>query len=182
MTKGNKKPFFAFECDAWKASIKHTISLTRVLRQKDNSSCFCIWASVGTHFLIEFVQLLNELRQGSISPLAIESFRALSRPITSNAVLPPTELFSTRLEVDRANSAYLSSLQSPPVTFDARDSGSATPSRRNVALASMRVPERLILKLGAQVMLVKNFDDQLVNGAVGRVVGLLLLPATSRRA
>jgi ATP-dependent DNA helicase PIF1 len=41
VTQGGKQPFFAFECDAWKACIEHTVSLTRVFRQKDNSSCFC---------------------------------------------------------------------------------------------------------------------------------------------
>ena len=136
-------------------------------------------AGIGTQLLIEFVQLLNELRQGSITPLAIDSFRALSRPIVSNdSVLPPTELFSTRHEVERANSTRLASLQSPPVTFDARDSGSAAPEKRKAVLANMRVPERLILKKGAQVMLVKNIDDQrgLVNGAVGRVLGFFAAP------
>lgn len=163
VTQGSKQPFFAFDCDAWKASIEHTVSLTRVFRQKDN----------------KFVQLLNELRQGSITPLAIESFRALSRPIVSNdSILPPTELFSTRHEVERANSTRLASLQSPPFTFDARDSGSAAPEKRKAVLANMRVPERLILKQGAQVMLVKNIDDQrgLVNGAVGRVLGFFAAP------
>ena len=122
---------------------------------------------------------MNELRQGSITPLAIESFRALSRPIvSSNSVLPPTELFSTRHEVERANSTRLASLQSPSFTFDARDSGSAAPEKRKAVLANMRVPERLILKQGAQVMLVKNIDDRrgLVNGAVGRVLGFFPAP------
>jgi ATP-dependent DNA helicase PIF1 len=137
------------------------------------------WLRLGLSFLIEFVQLLNELRQGSITSLAIESFRALSRPIVSNdSVLPPTELFSTRHEVERANSTRLASLQSPPVAFDARDSGSAAPEKRKAVLANMRVPERLILKQGAQVMLVKNIDDRrgLVNGAVGRVLGFFAAP------
>ena len=128
---------------------------------------------------IEFVQLLNELRQGCITPLAIESFRALSRPIISNDLdLPPTELFPMRHEVERANGARLAALQTPPVSYDARDSGSAAPDKRKAVLAGMMVPERLVLKKGAQVMLVKNVDDQrgLVNGAVGRVLGFFAAP------
>ena len=83
-----------------------------------------------------------------------------------------------RHEVERANSTRLAALQSPPVSYDARDSGSATPERRKAVLAGMMVPERLVLKRGAQVMLVKNVDDQrgLVNGAVGCVLGFFAAP------
>ena len=128
---------------------------------------------------VEFVQLLNELRQGFITPFAIESFRALSRSIvSSDSDLQPTELFPMRHEVERANSTRLAALQSPPVSYDARDSGSAAPDKRKAVLAGMMVPERLVLKKGAQVMLVKNVDDQrgLVNGAVGRVLGFFAAP------
>jgi ATP-dependent DNA helicase PIF1 len=128
---------------------------------------------------VEFVHLLNELRRGFITPLAIQSFQALSRPIvSSDSDLPPTELFPMRHEVERANSTRLAALQSPPVSYDARDSGSAAPDRRKAVLAGMMVPERLVLKQGAQVMLVKNVDDQrgLVNGAVGRVLGFFAAP------
>jgi len=83
-----------------------------------------------------------------------------------------------RYEVERANSTRLAALQSPPVSYDARDSGSAAPDKRKAVLAGMIVPERLVLKKGAQVMLVKNVDDQrgLVNGAVGRVLGFFAAP------
>jgi ATP-dependent DNA helicase PIF1 len=83
-----------------------------------------------------------------------------------------------RHEVERANSTRLAALQSPPVSYDARDSGSATPDKRKAVLAGMMVPERLVLKKAAQVMLVKNVDDQrgLVNGAVGRVLGFFAAP------
>jgi ATP-dependent DNA helicase PIF1 len=83
-----------------------------------------------------------------------------------------------RHEVERANSTRLAALQTPPVSYDARDSGYAAPEKRKAVLAGMMVPERLVLKKGAQVMLVKNVDDQrgLVNGAVGRVLGFFAAP------
>jgi ATP-dependent DNA helicase PIF1 len=40
VTKGKEQPFFAFECDAWKACIEHTVTLTQVFRQKDDSTYF----------------------------------------------------------------------------------------------------------------------------------------------
>ncbi len=36
ITKSGKEHFFAFECDAWKACIEHTVTLTQVYRQKDD--------------------------------------------------------------------------------------------------------------------------------------------------
>lgn len=183
VTKNGKQPFFAFECDAWKTCIEHTVTLTQVFRQKDDSTYSRPNIGSSNKGLnmraVEFVQLLNELRQGFITPLAIESFRALSRPIvSSDSDIPPTELFPMRHEVERANSTRLTALQSPPVSYDARDSGSAAPDKRKAVLANMMVPERLVLKKGAQVMLVKNVDDQrgLVNGAVGRVLGFFAAP------
>jgi ATP-dependent DNA helicase PIF1 len=83
-----------------------------------------------------------------------------------------------RYEVERANGTRLAALRTPPVSYNARDSGSAAPDKRKAVLAGMMVPERLVLKQGAQVMLVKNVDDQrgLVNGAVGRVLGFFAAP------
>jgi ATP-dependent DNA helicase PIF1 len=37
-------------------------------------------------------------------------------------------------------------------------------------LANFMAPQKLILRLDAQVMLIKNADENLVNGSVGRVV------------
>jgi ATP-dependent DNA helicase PIF1 len=38
VTKTGNQPFFAFECDAWKTCIDHTVTLTQVFRQKDDST------------------------------------------------------------------------------------------------------------------------------------------------
>jgi ATP-dependent DNA helicase PIF1 len=36
VTQGGKDVFFAFQSDAWKESIEHTVTLTQVFHQKDS--------------------------------------------------------------------------------------------------------------------------------------------------
>lgn len=55
------------------------------------------------------------------------------------------------------------------MTFSAVDSGIADLNVRNKALANFMAQETLTLKKGSQVMLIKNIDNQLVNGSLGKV-------------
>lgn len=58
--------------------------------------------------------------------------------------------------------------------FDAYDSGTITDlSVREKLLANMMAPKTIELKKGAQVMLIKNMDDGLVNGSLGKVVAFM---------
>ncbi|EIW76538.1 hypothetical protein CONPUDRAFT_157726 [Coniophora puteana RWD-64-598 SS2] len=213
------EPFFAFESNSWTKCIEHTINLTQVFRQKDN----------------KFVDLLNEMRYGSISPATAQAFKALARPIppppASMPNIQPTELFPMRHEVTNANQARLRALPHRTYIFQAHDTfpqanksassarrsssssssstsspasstatasptssstsatsvassskSSALGSRQNAQtdqakrrqeglLAGVLAEKTLELKKGAQVMLVKNIDEMLVNGCVGKVVG-----------
>ena len=55
--------------------------------------------------------------------------------------------------------------------FASMDTGD--PNFRDKLLANMMAPVNLELKKGAQVMLIKNMDDTLVNGSLGKVVGFM---------
>lgn len=59
------------------------------------------------------------------------------------------------------------------MTFNAIDTGSREPSIREKLLSSCMAPAAIHLKKGAQVMLIKNMEDTLVNGSLGRVVGFM---------
>lgn len=119
----------------------------------------------------EFVNLLNEMRRGQISAEGKTIFRGLSRPLTFDDGLLPTELFPLRSEVDKANAARLTSLTGGIQLFEARDTGSAVADKRAKLLDNMVAPKALQLKLDAQVMLIKNVDETLVNGSVGKILG-----------
>jgi len=55
------------------------------------------------------------------------------------------------------------------MVFEATDTGLKDDNMRKNLLANFIAPERLELKKGAQVMLIKNIDSQLVNGSLGIV-------------
>lgn len=58
--------------------------------------------------------------------------------------------------------------------FRAEDSGSIQDhAQREKLLSSCMAPPLITLKKGAQVMLIKNIDDTLVNGSVGKVVAFM---------
>jgi ATP-dependent DNA helicase PIF1 len=115
--------------------------------------------------------MLNEMRFGKLSQSSIAAFKALARPITYHDGIEPTVLFPRREDVDRANSTKLQELNEDGWTYAATDGGTAEVTSRAKLLANFMAPESLPLKINAQVMLIKNLDESLVNGSMGIVIG-----------
>lgn len=79
--------------------------------------------------------------------------------------------FPRRADVDRSNETRMRKLGTESQTFRAVDAGTITdPQQREKMLANFMAPGILELKVDSQVMLIKNTDEQLVNGSIGRVV------------
>ncbi|KAJ5812728.1 DNA helicase PIF1 ATP-dependent [Penicillium robsamsonii] len=154
----NREAKFAFAAASWTTCIQHTILLTNIFRQRDP----------------EFANMLNEMRLGKITPSTIEAFRRLSRPLDVKDQIEATELFPTRAEVDGANSARMGRLSGEVMRFNAIDSGTIQdPQHRDRLLSNCMAPPMIQLKKGAQVMLIKNMEDSLVNGSIGKVVAFM---------
>ena len=81
--------------------------------------------------------------------------------------------FPTRSEVDNANNTKMRNLSGELLTFTAVDSGVADLKQRESHLKNFMAQETLSLKKGAQVMLIKNIDSQLVNGSLGKVIAFM---------
>jgi ATP-dependent DNA helicase PIF1 len=68
----------------------------------------------------------------------------------------------------------MQNLQGELRTYEARDGGSITDKfSRDKLLQNCMAPEIIHLKQGAQVMLIKNIDETLVNGSLGKVIGFM---------
>lgn len=82
--------------------------------------------------------------------------------------------FPTRSEVDAANNKRMSMLVGETKVFEAKDGGSITDQvQRDRLLQNCMAPDVIHLKKGAQVMLIKNIDETLVNGSLGKVIGFM---------
>jgi len=79
--------------------------------------------------------------------------------------------FPRREDVDRSNSGRMSRLQTQSQVYQAKDGGSVQdPKQRQKMLSNFMAAETLSLRIDCQVMLIKNVDETLVNGSMGRVV------------
>lgn len=112
---------------------------------------------------------------GIASQAAVATFNGLRRSLPAIDGIVPTELFSLRDEVDSANKTMLNALKTESRTYESLDTGTATDERRAKILKNMVAQHVLEIKVDSQVMLIKNVDENLVNGSVGRVLGFYMV-------
>lgn len=143
-------PFF-FAADVFKEAEIASVELTKVFRQ-DN---------------LEFIEILDRIRRSDDHREAVAHINRechLNRkPHTSPSLfLVPTNAAATAI-----NTEELNSLASPLVVFDAITTGRMEPG-----IDRFQAPARLELKVGAQVLFVKNKKPHWVNGTLGTVVAI----------
>ncbi|KAI0274844.1 hypothetical protein BC834DRAFT_17333 [Gloeopeniophorella convolvens] len=133
--------------------------------------------------------MLNAMRWGRLNNDMVSRFRQLAREVTYTDGIEPTELYPTRNEVETSNNSRLDQINSEAVPYLAWDRPGVSASGRPTSDREMeRLLERLIalkmvvLKVGAQVMLVKNLKQgQLVNGSLGKVIRFSTYKDAARR-
>ena len=158
---------FAFESLIWKELNLTMIELTEIIRQ-DNPV---------------FHEILKEARIGELSQTSINILKERMIDTWQKEKIRPTLLFSRRAEVEMINEQNLKALKTPLITFEAKTLHTANleinvlKSDLDRAIekldrdASYKV--KLELRVGAQVMLIYNLDQEagLVNGRRGIVEG-----------
>jgi ATP-dependent DNA helicase PIF1 len=164
---------FAFQSRAWEAAGLNLpgsrVMLKQVERQSDPV----------------FIKGLNEVRLGVVSP----EFRSIldgclisRKPLPSNGIIP-TKLYAVNRDVDSENSTRLAELPGAVETMCAQDRWVIKPVSKHTeqhlieGVAKM-IPDEIHLKVGAQVMLLRNRiriggigdGPQLVNGSRGQIL------------
>lgn len=161
------KDGFAFEAKCWPEVIKCSVLLTQVFRQRGDQT---------------LLNILDEARVGELSAKSAEVLRrhsvlpaaafANSRRGNSDEKekVKPTLLECRNREVDKANEREMDKLPGETHSFKARDRGLTDTYKAQ--LKHCQAPATLDLKVGAQVMLLKNIDLEkgLANGSRGVVV------------
>ncbi|KAM6498375.1 hypothetical protein JOM56_006323 [Amanita muscaria] len=125
--------------------------------------------------------MLNAIRFGKTTSRITKVFKQLSRLVLYEDGIEPTELFPTRAEVEATNHRRLSQLDVKSHLYNARDIPGSDSNGARVTIVQMeRLLDRLValkqvvLKVGAQVMLVKNLEQgALVNGSLGKIIDFI---------
>lgn len=152
---------FAFMAQAWRDMDMKTKTLSNVIRQKGDD---------------QFVQVLNEVRLGKFSNNAKELFHNChinNKPLPNDGILP-TQLFCKNKGVDDENRKRLNQLEGEMKEFDCTDYifqvEDKNIKKQLLRQADKRIAKILNLKIGAQVVLLRNLNrDGLVNGQRGVV-------------
>lgn len=162
-----KEMRFLFESELWKSMNMPTVVLKEIMRQKDPV----------------FQQVLDEARFGSLSAKSIQILLDRQKEDWSDLKVKPTLLFSRRAEVEMINEQNIRALLGKSYTFDVKTVFDATLVKgltetspevvRAVSKLDRDAPYKphLTLKVGMQVMLIYNMDQEagLVNGSRGVV-------------
>ena len=153
ITRGSDQVDFAHLSQAWAELSPKVCYLTEQHRQDSGDG---------------LLDLLNAMRRGDVNELhevALQERLQEKRP----GDLVVTRLYSHNIDVDSINQRHLKELAVTGKTFTMLTNGQA--AKIETLQKSVLAPDKLELKIGAEVMFVaNNFGSGFVNGTRGRVV------------
>ena len=156
----NNEKEYVFECKFFqKLFNRKQYQLKNIFRQKGDD---------------KFIECLSALRNSTKKKIVDEKYiDLLNKRYKAKLILredeKPTLIRPKNFEVDKINLNELKKINGKEYVFDSIDIGPYTNNLKNCM-----APKKLILKIGAQVMLLKNLDVEfgLVNGLKGVVVNI----------
>lgn len=144
---------FCFMSEAWQDAKFNICYLTEQHRQQDNV----------------LNQILNQIRAQNVSEQSIEQLQGTRNQSVEADI---TRLFTHNVDVEQINQRHLARLDRDEKVFIAEVKGNE--KLLQTLTANVRAPEKLVLKMGAKVMFVKNnMENGYINGTLGEVVGFV---------
>lgn len=153
---------YCFQAKSWEKVITfhNMIELTEVIRQSE----------------VAFRKALCEIRMGKVSSDTVALLRSRIGAKVGTDMIKPTVFLSRREDVLKKNTEELDRIPMAAIPFAARDfffpyTPSPTDKAKYIEEANKNLQpvQQLQLKVGAQVMLIFNHSDTLVNGSRGVV-------------
>lgn len=155
----NEEIKYCFEAACWPSVITRAVELKMVFRQRDDA----------------FLDLLDDARHGHLSPKSIAllgtrvNANIVKDPVPASGIrLRPTLLRAHRETANQENMAELAKLGGKGFKSTAIDVADSD-AYLNYLKKSCQAPDVLLMRAGAQVLLLKNIDVSmgLCNGAAG---------------
>jgi ATP-dependent DNA helicase PIF1 len=146
---------------------------------RDAAFVYCELTTVFRQSEVAMVSALTKIRRGQLDTEVLSFIDSCTRELSLDEEIKPTVLYARNKDVDAENVSKLAALPGDPIAFEAIDS--VIPDKCSPVWVRERmlsdnffrsalVPERVVLKVGAQVMLTKNMPSVgLVNGSRGVV-------------
>lgn len=118
-----------------------------------------------------FTEILNAIRDNTIQEHHVETLHDRVREYDEDDFGNITKLFTHNMDVDEINNRELENITDEEYLYEMSSKGKA--NLVETLKKSCLAPERLKLKIGAQVMFVKNnFEGGYVNGTRGEVIDI----------
>jgi ATP-dependent DNA helicase PIF1 len=165
---------FAFQSPVWKETVQATVELSRIYRQADEA----------------FQTILNEARRGNLSEESLAILKGRMNLPWKKELIRPTLLFTRNADVAAINKSHYDKLEGESKTYKVRTilpktgtlddymtNASTQMTPQEVQWAVERLDkdapyeQEVSLKVGAQVMLLVNLNQELglINGSRGVV-------------
>jgi len=144
---------FCFSSGAWEGLNLQTFILQQVFRQDD----------------AKFIKVLNNLRFGILDEEDQEILESRIQAKDKNLATKPTVLTTHNYKVEKINETELKKIPRTEISYAAQYFGA--PERAEFLKKNCLAPEVLKLKIGAQVMMIKNTyqKEGIINGSLGIV-------------
>lgn len=151
---GSRQGSFVTSSAAWRQNVFTVCYLETQFRQKEDQA---------------YSDILNGIRAGVLTRSQLDTLQARSQA-ADDPFTPRTRLLTVNVDVDEVNHEQLEALDGDIHEYEMETQGAKQYVEQ--LQRSCLAPQTLRLKLGAQVMCIKNAQDRkYVNGSLGTVVG-----------